>query len=115
MESFMNKTKGSFSISSVSCYLLTVLILTTLLIPFSDISHLFAQNNSKPDYEILVCDFVQYCSNPIPMNMTITQSDIISQTKPQGDVQTSTNSTIPEVVSNMSIMITPDLFNHIAR
>jgi hypothetical protein len=78
-------------------------------------TNLFAQHDSKPDYEILVCDLVQYCSNPIPMNMTITHSDVISQTKSAGDVQPSTNSTMPEVVSNISIMITPDLFNHIAR
>ena len=111
----MKRIKGLFSLSSVSCYLLTFVILTILLIPLSNITNLFAQNTSKSDNEILVCNFVQYCSNPIVMNMTLTQSDIISQTKTVGDVQTSTNSTIPDVVSNISIMITPDLYNHIAR
>jgi hypothetical protein len=77
--------------------------LTALLIQFSDIPNLFAQNDSKPNHEILVCDFVIYCSNPIVMNMTLTQTSKMSQT----------NTT--EVVSNISIMITPDLYNQTAR
>ena len=75
----------------------------------------FAQNNSKSNYEILVCDFVQYCSNPIVMNLTLTHPDEVSQTNTEVDVQKSTNSTIPEVFSNISIMITPDLNNDITR
>ena len=78
--------------SSVSCYLLTFLILTILLIPFSHMTNVFAQNNSKTNYEILVCDFVQYCSNPIVMNLTLTHPDEISQ-KTTIDVQKSTNTT----------------------
>ncbi len=89
--------------------------MTLLLIPFSHTTKVFAQNNSRPNDEILVCDFVQYCSNPIVMNITLTQSDVISQSTTEGDVQTFTNSTIPEVVSNISIMITPDLHKDIAR
>ncbi len=77
-------------------------------------TNVFAQNNSKTNYEILVCDFVQYCSNPIVMNLTLTHSDEISQ-KTKVDVQKSTNSTTPEAVSNISVMITPDLYNDIAR
>jgi len=77
-------------------------------------TNVFAQNNSKTNYEILVCDFVQYCSNPIVMNLTLTHHDEISQ-KTKVNVQKSTNSTTPEVVSNISVMITPDLYNDIAR
>ena len=55
-------------------------------------TNVFAQNNSKTNYEILVCDFVQYCSNPIVMNLTLTHPDEISQ-KTTVDVQKSTNST----------------------
>jgi len=49
------------------------------------------------------------------MNLTLTHPDEVSQTNIKGDVQKSTNSTIPEVVSNISIMITPDLTNDITR
>ena len=111
----MNRINGFASISPFPRYLLTFLILSTLLILFSDITNLFAQNNSKPNQEILVCDFVQYCSNPIVMNMTLAQPSKMSPTNTTGDVQTFTNSTISEVVSNISIMITPDLYNHMAR
>ena len=77
-------------------------------------TNVFAQNNSKTNYEILVCDFVQYCSNPIVMNLTLTLPDEVSQ-KTKVDVQKSTNLTTPEAVSNISVMITPDLYNDIAR
>jgi hypothetical protein len=101
--------KAPFSTSSLllSCYFLAFLILTTSVIPFTNLVKVFAQNNSRPDNEIFVCNLVQYCSNPIVINTTLTQSDVISQT--------STNSTIPEVVSNISIMMTPDLYNDLAR
>ena len=89
--------------TSLCCYLLAFLILNILLFPFSPLNNIFAQNISKHDDKILVCKLVQYCSNPIVMNMTLTQTSKMSQT----------NTT--EVVSNISIMITPDLYNQTAR
>ena len=108
----MSRFKRSFPIYVVSCHLLPFLILTILFVSFSHNTNVFAQGNSRPDDEMLVCDFVQYCSNPIVMN---TQSGVMSKTNTEEDVQTSTKSTIPDVVSNISILFTPDLHNDIPR
>src|SRR6476660_3897889 len=93
----VNKVNSSFAMTLLSYYLLTFLILNILLFLFPSMTKVFAQNNSRHDDKIPVCDLVQYCSNPIVMNTTVTKSDTISQTKPAGDIQTSTNSTNPEL------------------
>ena len=107
----MDGKKSSRHMYLVSSYLLTFLIVTSMLSSLSVMKLVIAQNNSRSDNEIFVCDFVQYCSNPEPMNTTKSPAAVNSQTDFIDDIETSINSTSPEVVSNISILVNSDLYN----
>lgn len=85
---YVIRIKGAFPMAS---YLLTTIILTVLLFSLLSSAILFAQDNSTKGNKIFVCKLVQYCSNPATINEI-----------PQEDV-----------VSNVSVMVTPDLYNNV--
>ena len=100
---------------------LFMLVLSTFLLSQSSgVAISFAQSES-----VLVCDFVQYCSNPVELNTTRNDSSPTSQTTPETSTQTtpetSTQTTsdsselLPDVTSNISLIMTPDLPGNFAN
>lgn len=73
--------------------MLVFLALTILLVPLLCATNLYAQDISTQDNKIIVCKLVQYCSNPAAINET-----------PQTDA-----------VSNLSIMVTPNLYKNVVE
>src|SRR6188508_3837193 len=96
----------------------------------------FAQTGS-----VLVCDFVQYCSNPVELNTIRNDTSPISQTTPETNTQTTpetntqttpetntqttpetntqttsdSSELLPDVTSNISLIMTPDLPGNFAN
>ncbi|HKO65538.1 MAG TPA: hypothetical protein VJU13_10085, partial [Candidatus Nitrosocosmicus sp.] len=72
----------------------------------------FAQTGS-----VLVCDFVQYCSNPVELNTSRNDTSPITQTTPETNTQTTSDSSelLPDVTSNISLIMTPDLPGNFAN
>lgn len=92
---------------------LSAFIIISFFLYLSSISaHAIAQNNSKSEFKILSCDLVQYCSNPVSSNHTSVQpNDNSSQTALEKEVLGETNTSKPEILSNVSIIVTPHLQN----
>ena len=85
----------------------------------------FSQNDQGSTGEILSCDFVQFCSNPVEITRNSSDSSLITpseqvvettQTAPEDETQftTGTPELIPDVTSNISLIMTPDLPENLA-
>ena len=100
---------------------LFMLVLSTFLLSQSSgVAISFAQSES-----VLVCDFVQYCSNPVELNTIRNDTSPISQTTPETNTQTTpetntqttsdSSELLPDVTSNISLIMTPDLPGNFAN
>src|SRR6188474_1708166 len=108
--------------------LLFLVISTFLLSQSYNLANSFAQTES-----VLVCDFVQYCSNPVelstsnndsstaasvtPETEAQTTAETEAQTTAETEAQTAPDSTelLPDVTSNISLIMTPDLPGNLAE
>ncbi|HKU82640.1 MAG TPA: hypothetical protein VJP58_01245, partial [Candidatus Nitrosocosmicus sp.] len=100
---------------------LFLLVISTFLLSQSyGIAISFAQTES-----VLVCDFVQYCSNPVELNSARNDTSLITQTTPETNTQTTpetntqttsdSSELLPDVTSNISLIMTPDLPGNFAN
>ena len=100
--------------------LLFLVISTFLLSQSYSVAISFAQTDS-----VLVCDFVQYCSNPVELSTSNNDSSTAAlvtpeteaQTTPETEAQTTPDSSelLPDVTSNISLIMTPDLPGNLAE
>ena len=100
--------------------LLFLVISTFLLSQSYSVAISFAQTES-----VLVCDFVQYCSNPVELSTSNNDSSTAAtvtpeteaQTTAESEAQTAPDSTelLPDVTSNISLIMTPDLPGNLAE
>ncbi|MBA3977461.1 MAG: hypothetical protein H0X50_04600 [Nitrosopumilus sp.] len=107
-----------------------MLILTTIfLTQYNLVGLSFAQNSTEPfglednkqTDKILVCEIMQYCTNPkeVSNNLFFSEKNENPIIKPitanQNTGTTDTVTTIPDVTSNISLIITPDIVNPLAN
>jgi hypothetical protein len=117
-------------------FILFLLVISTFFLPQNyNTAILFAQNesgsvegvNQNPDGSILVCEFVQFCSDPVEFSGEDNRTAVITPVTPQGEAQTTaegeaqttaegeaqttsdSSDRIPDVTSNISLIMTPDL------
>ncbi|MDN5847653.1 MAG: hypothetical protein L0H53_15420, partial [Candidatus Nitrosocosmicus sp.] len=79
----------------------------------------------NPTETILVCEFVQFCSNPAELsrddNETATIAPVTPETEAQTTEETEAQTTpdsselLPDVTSNISLIMTPDLPSNLAE
>jgi hypothetical protein len=87
----------------------------------------------SPAQSILVCEFVQYCSNPVELSTNVndtaattivtpeteaqTQAETEAQTQAETEAQTQADSSelLPDVTSNISLIMTPDLPGNLTK
>jgi hypothetical protein len=87
----------------------------------------------SPAQSILVCEFVQYCSNPVELSTNVndtaattivtpeteaqTQAETEAQTQAETEAQTQADSSelLPDVTSNISLIMTPDLPSNLTK
>ena len=92
---------------------LFLLVISTFLLSQSHgVTISFAQTGS-----VLVCDFVQYCSNPVEFNTTRKDTSPVTPITPETNAQTTNDSSelLPDVTSNISLIMTPDLPGNFAN
>ncbi|HET6590310.1 MAG TPA: hypothetical protein VFG45_09115, partial [Candidatus Nitrosocosmicus sp.] len=104
----------------------SLILIVVSIVFFSEniVEYSYAQNNSDVSNQIASCGFVQFCSNPTVIESSSPQSNVISpgtlepnlQTSPDSETQTSPDSeVIPDVTSNISLIMTPDLPSNLAE
>jgi len=81
--------------------------------------------NQSSTESILVCEFVQFCSNPVESSRNDNETSVITPVTPQTEAQTTAESeaqttadssdVIPDVTSNISLIMTPDLPGSVAE
>jgi hypothetical protein len=81
--------------------------------------------NQNPDGSILVCEFIQFCSEPVEFSGNDNETSVITPVTPQGEAQTTaegeaqttsdSSDLLPDVTSNISLIMTPDLPGNMAE
>ena len=92
-----------------------------------------SRENQSSTESILVCEFVQFCSNPVELSRNDNETSVISpvtveseaqttaeseaQTTVESEAQTTADSSdvLPDVTSNISLIMTPDLPGSVAE
>ncbi len=117
----LKKTIDKYNILIFYLLILTAIFLTQ----YNLVGISFAQNSTEPfglednkqTDKILVCEIVQYCTNPKEVSNSLFFSEknenpnIKPITANQDTGTTDTVTTIPDVTSNISLIITPDIVN----
>ncbi len=121
----LKKTIDKYNILNFYLLILTTIFLTQ----YNLVGLSFAQNSTEPfglednkqTDKILVCEIMQYCTNPkeVSNNLFFSEKNENPIIKPitanQNTGTTDTVTTIPDVTSNISLIITPDIVNPLAN